>query len=121
MAGLAMPSVRPCIQYAWPTRSKLSAVSLCRAARVNGCCFRPIARDHEKLPAVVSPPSLSVKHRSEWLGCEGLHEALNHVIVFSLVHFDHVAEYVTYYHECSPHQGGGADEGVEILETASDL
>ena len=35
-------------------------------------------------------------------------EALNHFIVFGLEHFDHiVGEFVTYYHECRPHQGIG--------------
>jgi putative transposase len=36
------------------------------------------------------------------------HEALNHFVVFSLEHFDHiVGEFVLYYHECRPHQGIG--------------
>jgi putative transposase len=36
------------------------------------------------------------------------HEALNHFVVFGLEHFDYlVREFVTYYHECRPHQGIG--------------
>jgi len=36
------------------------------------------------------------------------HEALNHFVVFGLVHFDHIVrEFVDYYHDCRPHQGIG--------------
>ncbi len=36
------------------------------------------------------------------------HEALNHVIVFGLAHFDHIVrEFVAYDHECRPHLGIG--------------
>ena len=50
------------------------------------------------------------------------HEELNHFVVFSLEHFDHiVGEFVTYYHECRPHQGIGnrlisADEEDQPLQ-----
>ncbi|REJ69686.1 MAG: hypothetical protein DWQ31_03520 [Planctomycetota bacterium] len=58
------------------------------------------------------------------------HEALNHFIVFGREHFDHiVSEYVSYYHDCRPHQGVGnvllpkardklADGGTDDSETA---
>jgi transposase InsO family protein len=52
-------------------------------------------------------------------------EALNHFVVFSLEHFDHIcAEFTTFYHECRPHQGIGnrligAEEDEEPLAVTS--
>jgi hypothetical protein len=38
----------------------------------------------------------------------GLRSLRTHFIVFGQVHFDHiVSEYLTFYHECRPHQGIG--------------
>jgi hypothetical protein len=53
------------------------------------------------------------------------YEALNHFVVFSLEHIDHIcAEFTTFYHECQPHQGIGnrligAEEDEEPLAVTS--
>lgn len=68
-----------------------------RAFTRRGIDVTPVGPRAPNLNAFVEPWIQSLRH-----------EALDHFIVFGLAHFDHiVAEFVTYYHDCRPHQGIG--------------